>query len=135
MSKPETPMLTVDVIVVNNKGEILLIERGGEPFGWALPGGCVEIGERLEHAATREIKEETRLYIGDLTYLGHYDDPSRDPRGHAVSFVYVAKVTGEMASQAQAGDDAVNHRWVQPNETGPLCFDHNNIVADYLLKR
>lgn len=135
MSKPETPMLTVDVIIVNKYDQILLIERGGEPYGWALPGGCVEIGECLETAARREIKEETNMDVSGLVCLGHYDDPLRDPRGHAVSVVYVATVDYDEAKKAQAGDDAINHRWVKPNRTGPLCFDHNNIISDYLIAR
>jgi 8-oxo-dGTP diphosphatase len=56
MPRPETPLLTVDVVIEmpeRNDGRIVLIERAHEPLGWALPGGFVDIGETVEQAAMR----------------------------------------------------------------------------------
>lgn len=131
MGKPVTPLLTVDVIVrMRDQGnKIVLIERRFEPLGWALPGGFVDIGERLETAAIREAKEEICLDIALVTLLGCYSDPQRDLRGHTVSAVYIADAEGE----PKAADDAKTIALVEPGDhSHPLTFDHGLIMADYV---
>lgn len=68
----ETINLTgVNVIIINEKEEILLQKRGDYPEGkWGLPGGIVELGESLEDAAIREVKEETNLDVYNLELIG-----------------------------------------------------------------
>ena len=83
MAKPITPLLTVDVIITTPRG-IVLVKRKHVPFGWALPGGFVDVGETVEHAAAREAREETGLKVRNLKMFGCYSDPRRDPRGHTV---------------------------------------------------
>ncbi|MDT8441829.1 MAG: NUDIX hydrolase [Desulfuromonadales bacterium] len=121
------PFPTVDVIV-RYQGKIVLIERGKEPFGWALPGGFVEYGESLEQAARREIAEETGLDLTDLRQFHTYSDPARDPRQHNISVVFTAAGHGTLL----AGDDAAGAR-LFPLDDLPamLCFDHSQILADY----
>src|SRR3989338_6146180 len=102
MNKRVTPFLTVDIIInLNNQG-IVLIKRKNPPYGWALPGGFVDVGETVEHAAIREAKEETNLDIFNLKQFHLYSDPSRDPRMHTAACVFTADATGI----PQAGDDA-----------------------------
>ena len=107
MPAPETPKLTVDIIVelIDRPARpILLIERKNPPHGWALPGGFVDVGESLEQAAVREAAEEISLPVKLITLLGCYSDPARDPRSHTVCAVYTAEASGE----PQATDDAAN---------------------------
>lgn len=130
MPKPVTPLLTVDVIVrlKDHDDRIVLIERRYEPFGWALPGGFVDVGEPLEVAAVREAKEEISLDVKLDVLLGCYSDPQRDARGHTVSAVYVASASGSPV----AADDAKNVALVNPGDPEfPLAFDHGVIVEDY----
>lgn len=124
---PRNPYLTVDVIVEVDGG-VVFIERANEPRGWALPGGFVDYGESPEHAARREVREETGLEVELTSLLGTYGDPGRDPRQHNVSIVYVGRAEGTPVG----GDDAKAAR-VAPltNPPVPLCFDHARIVADY----
>lgn len=131
MSRPTTPLLTVDIIIElidRPKRSIVFIERKNPPHGWALPGGFVDIGETLEQAARREAKEETCLEVELKCLLGCYSDPKRDARGHTVSAVYIAQAKGE----PRAADDAANIQSVTldklPNK---LVFDHALILEDY----
>ena len=131
MTKPITPLLTVDTIIeITNKlyRPIVLIERRYPPYGWALPGGFVDVGESLEQAAIREAKEETCLDISLKTLLGCYSDPSRDNRGHTASAVYIAESDGI----PKAADDAKNLALFTLDELPEqLAFDHNQILDDY----
>ncbi len=122
------PVPTVDIIIEIDGG-IVLIQRKNEPLGWALPGGFVDYGERLEDAARREAREETSLDVSGLRLLGCYSDPARDRRLHTISTVYVATGRGT----PRAGDDAAGIA-VFPLDGLPrqLCFDHDSILADYL---
>lgn len=133
MPRPETPLLTVDVVVEldAHDGKIVLVERRNEPSGWALPGGFVDIGETVEQAAVREAKEETGLDVQLHGLLGVYSDPERDPRGHTASVVFVASATGEPSG----GDDAADARAFDPCKPPAMAFDHARILADYCNQR
>lgn len=139
MSRPETPLLTVDIIIEMHdqpNRPIVLIERKYQPYGWAIPGGFVDVGETVSTAAVREALEETCLEVTLDVLLGCYSDPSRDDRGHTVSLVYIAHASGE----PRAADDAANVLLLNPcNEVElakvPLAFDHERILADYCCYR
>jgi 8-oxo-dGTP diphosphatase len=83
MPRPRTPEVVVDLVIEleDRPGRpIVLIRRGHPPHGYALPGGFVDIGETVEHAAVREAREETGLEVRLGELLGVYSDPARDPR-------------------------------------------------------
>ena len=131
MNRPVTPTLAADAIVelVHLPDRpIVLIERKNPPHGWAIPGGFVDIGETLEAAAIREAKEEISLDIELACLLGMYSHPTRDPRGHTVTAVYVATATG----QPQAADDAKRlDIFSLDNLPSPLAFDHVMVLEDF----
>ncbi len=131
MAAPVTPLLAADIIIemADRPGRpIVLIERKNPPYGWALPGGFVDVGERLEQAALREALEETGLRVTLQALLGCYSAPQRDPRGHTVSAVYVAEARGEPEARDDAKRLALYSLDDLPN---PLVFDHRLILADY----
>lgn len=123
------PSLTVDGVLIRDDA-ILLVKRKHEPFRgkWALPGGFVEYGETVEQAIRREFLEETGLSPHIIRLLGVYSDPSRDPRGHTVSVVFLLSAEGE----PQAGDDAAAVRFFTLDDLPPLAFDHKKIIMDAL---
>jgi 8-oxo-dGTP diphosphatase len=135
MPAPKTPALTVDIIIeLKDRPDvpIVLIRRKNPPHGWALPGGFVDVGEAVEHAAVREAEEETALRVTLKLLLGCYSDPARDPRGHTASVVYVAEAEGEPRAQ----DDAAGVAMFSPEALpDPLVFDHARILRDYLAWR
>ena len=127
---PQTPRVTVDVVIrLKDEPEgLVLIERRHPPYGLALPGGFVDVGEWVEDAARREAYEETGLCVTLETLLGCYSDPQRDPRGHTVSLVYVGAAEG----RPRAGSDAAACQVVPARRTDlPLVFDHARILEDY----
>ena len=122
------PSLTVDV-VIKAKGGVVLIRRENEPYRgkWALPGGFVRYGERVELAAEREAKEETGLRVKLQKLLGVYSEPGRDPRGHVISLCFSARpVSGRLKAASDAGEVKIFKRipW------GKLAFDHAQILKD-----
>jgi 8-oxo-dGTP diphosphatase len=134
MFEPKTPYLAVDGVVRLWDGErfkgIVLVERRYEPLGYALPGGFVEVGETVEKAVLREVKEETGLDAQIVKLLGVYSEPNRDPRFHVVSVVFVLDAYGE----PKGGDDA-KKAVVFPLEDLPfdkIVFDHAKILKDFL---
>ena len=131
MPKPITPLLAADTIIELTDfpdRPIVLIERANPPYGWAIPGGFVDLGEIVEQAAVREAKEEVQLEVRLIALLGIYSDPIRDSRGHTVTAVYVA----EAAGMPVAADDAKNCRLFRLDELPEtLAFDHAQVLADY----
>ena len=134
MPRPRTPEVTVDIVIEleDRPGRpVVLVRRGHPPPGHALPGGFVDVGETVEHAACREALEETGLEVTLRELLGVYSDPARDPRGHTVAIVYIATARGEPV----AGDDAAGILITDPESAPALAFDHDRILADYLARR
>lgn len=129
----KTPLLAVDCVILDKDHNILLIERKNPPYGWALPGGFVNIGETVEEAVRREIKEETNLELAGLHLLDVFSKPDRDPRGHVVSIAYIGIGVGE----AKAKDDAKNITWTSIYNlfnTYKLAFDHDKIITKAMTK-
>ena len=125
----EHPWLAVDCIVFDLLDRLLLISRKSEPFQgrFALPGGFVGYGETVEHAALRELEEETGIKASDIRLVGVYSEPNRDPRRHVVSIAFLVLPD---TTDAHAGDDAATAEFVAGWRSAELAFDHNKILAD-----
>jgi len=131
--------VTADIAVFTVRGGrllVALVERAHDPFrgAWALPGGFVDEDEDLDAAATRELSEETGLELAatDISQLGVYGAPDRDPRMRVVSVVYWALVPG--LPDPIGASDAADARLLEVTETlaspDMLAFDHHRILGD-----
>ena len=107
----KNPIPTVDIIIEcksNTMGNgIVLIFRKNVPKQWAIPGGFLDYGEDAENCAVREAKEETSLDVELVKQFHVYSHPSRDPRKHTITLVFIAKAEGEPALDST---DQVEHR-------------------------
>ena len=134
IDKPRNPIPTIDVILTeqSNSNRILLIKRKNDPLKdyFALPGGFVDKGERVEDAARREAEEELSVKVKPIDILGVYSDPNRDPRGRIMSIAFISKIT---SGELKASDDAADLQWVEMSslENIKLAFDHFKILSDY----
>ena len=108
--------------VILDGDRVLLVQRGQEPLKgeWSLPGGAIEVGETLEAALAREVREETSLdvVVGPLVEV--LDSVRRDASGrveyHYVIIDYACRVRGGTPTAATCGSDATDVRWVAVGE-------------------
>ncbi|HNK64032.1 MAG TPA: NUDIX domain-containing protein [Anaerolineales bacterium] len=123
MAEQVFPEPTVGVFIFNNSGEMLLLQSHKWPGKYVVPGGHVELGERLEEAAIREAKEETGLDIYDLKFIMFQQfihDPAFWKRRHFIFFDYACK-TDSLA--VKLNDEAQDHIWVRPEAALHLPLD------------
>lgn len=122
------PALAADCVIFQGDA-VVLVKRKYDPFRghYALPGGAVEIGETVEDACRREMREEIGLDVRNLRLIGVYSKPDRDPRGHTVSIAYLADAD---VSKIKAGSDAAAAEVVENWRDITLAFDHREIIED-----
>jgi 8-oxo-dGTP diphosphatase len=124
--------LTVDVVIFslcNGDLQVLLVSRGrGLHEGrWAIPGGAVGVGERLDAAAGRTLTAQTGITEVFLEQLYTFGGPDPDPRKRTITVAYYAALPTQALNARAAGDiEAV--RWWPVRSLPPLDFDHAKIV-------
>ena len=115
---PEHPVVGVGAVVVRD-GKALVVKRAHEPRKgeWSLPGGLLELGESLQDAVRREIKEETSLDIDVGPIIETFDRVHRDDHGKIrYHFVIVDFLCWANGGDAAPGSDADGVAWVTPAE-------------------
>jgi mutator protein MutT len=116
-SYPDRPIVAVGAVILDGD-RVLLVQRGQEPLkgDWSLPGGVVEIGESLEAALAREVREETSLDIAVGPVVEVLDSIRHDAGGraeyHYVIIDYACRVRSGAPTAAVRGTDAADVRWV-----------------------
>ena len=95
--------------------------------GCQLVKGTIEVEETIQHAAERELHEETGVEGGKLQEFGTFGDPGRDPRGWSVTVAYFTLLAWERF-HTRAADDAAEVKWFPVKKLPRLAFDHKVII-------
>ena len=132
--KYDCPSNTVDMVVLKSSGpykdpsqplKVLMVKRSNHPSigWWALPGGFVNLKEDIDHAAFRELEEETGVRDLPMVQLKTWGAWDRDPRWRVITTAYLALVEGEL--RVRARDDAADALWfdLDLTETGSEFSD------------
>lgn len=128
---------SVNVVVVNDAGEILMIRRSDND-NWAVPGGAIDLGESVAQAAIRETKEESGIDCEITGLVGIYSDPrhvilytSNGEARQEFSIVLTARPLGGMPTPS---DESREVHWVSPSDVLGLTMDRSMRIRinDYL---
>ena len=120
---PDQPRVAVGAVVFKDQ-RVLLVRRGKAPAlgRWAIPGGSVKLGETLQQAAEREIREETGIRIAAGKPVFVFDVVERDADGGIrYHYVIVDLDATYQGGAIRPGDDAVEARWVAAHELAELA--------------
>ncbi len=115
---PSRPIVGVGAVVIDGDS-VLLIRRGQEPLKgeWSIPGGAVELGERLDTAVAREVREETGLDVDVGPVVEVLDRVRRGeeavrPRFHYVLVDFLCRPGPADVTALRPASDADEARWV-----------------------
>lgn len=138
--KANSMVPSVNVVVTNDQGEILLIRRSDNE-NWAIPGGAIDLGESMTQAAIRETKEESGIDCEVTGLVGIYTDPkhvifytSNGEARQEFSIVLTARPVGGSPSPS---DESTEVRWVPVSEIPGYNMDRSMRlrITDYLGER
>ena len=119
---PKRPYLAVSAAVFRD-GQVLIVRRGRPPAHglYTLPGGGVELGETLEQAVIREVREETGLAIAPLGLVGFREAIARDPAGHVERhFVILPFAARWVGGEIALNEELAEAHWRKPDELAGL---------------
>jgi nucleoside triphosphatase len=123
------PEPTVGALIFNAEGKLFLMNSHKWKGKWVVPGGHIELGERMEDALRREVKEETNLDIYDIEFICFqefiYDERFWKP-SHFIFFDYACRTD---ATEVKLNEEAQEYVWVNLDEALALPVEHYTAVA------
>jgi 8-oxo-dGTP diphosphatase len=121
---PTRPYLAVSAAIFRGDNRVLIVRRTHPPVRglYTLPGGAVELGETLEQAVIREVREETGLEVKPVALAGHREVLARDAAGrverHFVILAFAARlITGEVSLD----EELAEAHWLEPEDLSGLA--------------
>nr|WP_184948871.1 NUDIX domain-containing protein [Planomonospora venezuelensis] len=125
---PNSLVPSVNVVVTNEAGEILMIRRS-DNGNWALPGGAIDLGESLPEAAVRETLEETGIQCETTGLVGTYTDPKHvilyTSDGEARQEFSIVLTARAVEGEPTPSDESREVRWVPRQEIETLTMDRS----------
>lgn len=132
MPKPITPLVGCDVFVLNEKSEVLLIQRADNGL-WALPGGCHDLGETPRECAERECREESGYEVEVTDLLGVYSSNCYEyvnypwKENEFCHILFRAKLTG---GKPKTSSESIKVGWFNKLNL-PLFSDGHEVRVHY----
>ncbi|PLX27183.1 DNA mismatch repair protein MutT [Candidatus Parcubacteria bacterium] len=129
-SEKKYPCCSSDVIILNEKNEVLLTRRGVEPFknSWILPGGRIKQESPVD-AAVREVYEEIGVTVEIDRLYGVYTSEGKDPRGGRITIAFVGHIVkGTPQKTLEVLDTLYFAKDELPNDIG---FHHKDILDEF----
>lgn len=129
MAEQQYPEPTVGALIFNREDKLFLMRSHKWKGKWVVPGGHIELGERMEDALRREVKEETNLNIDEIEFLCFQEfiyDARFWKRSHFIFFDYACRTD---ATEATLNDEAEEYRWVTLDEALALPVEYYTAVA------
>jgi len=115
---PTRPLVGTGALILRGS-ELLLIKRGAQPGQgkWSIPGGLVELGENVQDAMVREVREEVGLDVEAVKLMDVFDSVTLDEQGHIkYHFVVVNFLVRIVGGSLKTADDVLEARWVPLEE-------------------
>jgi nucleoside triphosphatase len=123
MPKQQYPEPTVGALIFNPEGKLFAMRSHKWRDMYVIPGGHIELGERMEEALRREILEETGLEIYDVQFLAFQEfvyDEAFWKRRHFIFFDYVCRTDSR---EVTLNDEAQEYVWVTVEEVLELPIE------------
>ena len=123
------PEPTVGALIFNPEGNLFLMRSHKWHGKYVIPGGHIELGENMETALKREVKEETNLDIHDIEFLLFQEfiyGKTFWHKGHYIFFDYACKTE---STDVKLNEEAEEYAWVSIEEALKLSVEHYTCVA------
>lgn len=127
---PARPVIAVGAVVMK-ECKVLLVRRGQPPNAglWAIPGGAVELGESLQAAAERELREETNIIIRAGEPIYTFDCIDCDDKGQVRYHYVIIDLLGQyLGGEPKAHSDALEARWISAADLEALPVSENTLT-------
>lgn len=137
MAEQRYPEPTVGALIFNAQGQLFLMRSHKWRGQWVIPGGHVELGETMEQALRREIREETGLEIRDIEFICFQEFIHDDRfwrRRHFIFFDYTCRTD---STEVVLNDEAQEYVWVDLDRAKELPVEWYTVVAidEYLMRK
>jgi ADP-ribose pyrophosphatase YjhB (NUDIX family) len=131
---PSLPIVGVGAVILR-EGEVLIVRRANPPLQgeWSIPGGALDLGEKLRDGVAREVREETGLEVEVGPVLDVFDSIFPDAEGRTqYHYVLVDYLCHPLPGTAVAATDASELRWAKPEELPALGM--KQVTIDLICK-
>ena len=129
MTKDKFPEPTVGALIFNTQGQLFLMKSHKFHGKYVVPGGHIELGERIEDALLREVKEETDLDVHDVQFLAYQDFIFDDAFWKRKHFIFLDFVCRSNTLEAKLNHEAEEYRWVSLDKVEELPVEPYTLNA------
>ncbi|NOQ37351.1 NUDIX domain-containing protein [archaeon] len=132
METQDTPNVVVGAIIYNDKDEVFLARSKKWKDMWIVPGGHLELGETLEQAIRREIKEETGMEVSDIKLVGVKESIFSKEYHKRKHLVFIDFSCRAKSNKIILNDELQEYIWIKPNKA--LQLDLNQFTRKLVEK-